>query len=348
MGGSPSREGSRDSFESLPIFKSKATIDDFIILKYIGKGRFGKVYQVRHKPSSKIFAMKSLKKSQIFKDNQIRNTKNERDILASTAHNFLVKLHYAFKSETKLHLVMDYVSGGELFTHLKCRGSLPETWVMFYGAEILCALNYLHGRGIAYRDLKPENVLVHHTGHIKLADFGLSKSNVEENKTDTICGTPAYLSPEMLKGDPYDFSVDIWALGILMYELASGTTPFYHKNRIAMSKRILNAETPYPPNFSVELKSLLDGLLKKDPKERFTVADVKNHAFFSQMNWQKLEEGLENPPFVPSIVGELDTTNFREMEFECSPQSPTLLRDDSIESESYSGFSFVDEKIEIN
>ncbi|CAG9334859.1 unnamed protein product [Blepharisma stoltei] len=340
MGGSPSKEGSRDSLEALGIFKEKATVDDFEILKYIGKGKFGKVYQVRHIANEKIYAMKTLKKSYIQKNHQIRNTKNERNILAKSSHRFIVKLHYAFKTDKKLYLVMDYVSGGELYTHLRSRGPFLESWIRFYAAEILCALTYLHAKGVVYRDLKPENILVQNNGHIKLSDFGLSIANMAESSCETVCGTPAYLSPEMLRGETYGVSVDIWALGILLYELASGTTPFYHKNRIAMSKKIINSEIVFPSEFSYEFKSLLEGLLAKNVNERFTINDAKRHNFFESVDWGKADQGLLNPPFVPITSGEEDTSNFRELEIEHSPLSPQELMEEPYERESYSGFSF--------
>eukprot|EP01102_Stenamoeba_stenopodia_P008101 TRINITY_DN2301_c0_g1_i3.p1 TRINITY_DN2301_c0_g1~~TRINITY_DN2301_c0_g1_i3.p1 ORF type:complete len:296 (-),score=67.21 TRINITY_DN2301_c0_g1_i3:548-1435(-) len=201
--------------------KEKITKDDFELLTVIGKGSFGKVLQVRKKDTGKIYAMKVLRKEAIVQRKQVAHTKAEKSILAKIQHPFIVGLHYAFQTEEKLYMVLDFVNGGELFFHLKREGKFSEQRVRIYAAEIACALSHLHSFGIVYRDLKPENILLDSEGHICITDFGLSKE-IQSEDTHTFCGTPEYLAPEILKGQGHGTPVDWWSLGTLIYEMLTG------------------------------------------------------------------------------------------------------------------------------
>jgi serine/threonine protein kinase len=215
--------------------EEKLTVQDFDLLKVVGKGAFGKVMLVRKKAgkgSGQIYAMKVLMKSVIVAKGQEEHTKSERAILCEIRHPYIVQLRFAFQSEDKLYLVTDYYNGGSLFYHLRKSRAFPEERAKFYGAQLLSALDHLHSQHIIYRDLKLENVLMDNLGNIALTDFGLSKQNIDQsNGATTFCGTAEYIAPELLKGQRYSAPVDWWSFGILLYEMITGRTPFYDKNR---------------------------------------------------------------------------------------------------------------------
>ena len=199
------------------------SVEDFEFIKVIGKGYFGKVSQVKYKEDQNIFALKTLKKNKLKEAKQIQHTKTERKILEFVNHPFIVSLKFAFQSETKLYLVMDYYNGGELFYHLRKNKRFNEEQSKFYLAQIILAIEFLHKHKVIYRDIKPENIILDNKGYIKLTDFGLAKEDVnDEVGTQTFCGTPEYLAPEIIRGDKYGKSVDIWCMGILLYEMLFG------------------------------------------------------------------------------------------------------------------------------
>lgn len=208
---------------------SKLCVEDFDLLKVIGKGAFGKVMLVRKKipdgtanPNA-IYAMKVLKKASVFAKNQVEHTKSERRILRDIDHPFVVRLRYAFQTEDKLYLVMDYYNGGSLFFHLRKSRKFSEKRARFYAAQLLLSMAHLHELNIAYRDLKLENILMDDKGFIALTDFGLSKENVDvPDGAKTFCGTAEYIAPELLKGLPYGKAVDWWGFGTLLYEMMTG------------------------------------------------------------------------------------------------------------------------------
>lgn len=217
---------------------SKLSVEDFELLKVIGKGAFGKVMLVRKRvtdatSSSPIYAMKVLKKASVFAKNQVEHTKSERRILRDIDHPFVVRLRFAFQTEDKLYLVMDYYSGGSLFFHLRKCKKFSEKQARFYSAQLLLSMAHLHELNIAYRDLKLENILMDDQGFIALTDFGLSKENVDmPDGAKTFCGTAEYIAPELLQGLPYGKPVDWWGFGTLLYEMMTGQVCimlFYHK-----------------------------------------------------------------------------------------------------------------------
>lgn len=306
-------------------------LDDFELLRVLGRGSFGKVMQVRHRHTSHIYAMKILKKSSIVARNQVEHTKSERKILQSLNHPFLMTLRYAFQSAEKLYFVLDYYQGGELFFHLKQQRRFAEDTARYYVGEIACALGYLHSINVIYRDLKPENILLDEYGHVCLTDFGLSKDitlvdsssnhrNTVTNKSAdplqamTFCGTPEYLAPEIVCGTGHNKSVDWWSLGILLYELTVGIPPFYSQNLNEMYHKIQHGILRFPPFLSDSCKSLIIGLLNRDPNKRLgsqnDLLDIQQHAFFKSIDWNELLLKKYDMPYKPKIRAIDDVSNF--------------------------------------
>lgn len=297
--------------------KQKTTvlsIDQFDLLKVIGKGSFGKVMQVRKRDTNRIYAMKILNKSKIVSRSEVTHTLAERIVLAKITHPFIVPLKFSFQTPEKLYLVLAYVNGGELFYHLQQETKFDENRARFYIAELLTALECLHGYNIIYRDLKPENILLDCTGHIALCDFGLCKLNmVDQTTTNTFCGTPEYLAPELLYGQGYTKTVDWWTLGVLLYEMLTGLPPYYDENTNEMYRRILEDNLTFPDDMSVRARSLLRGLLNRDPTQRLGhrgAAEIKAHPFFAEIDWGKLLSRRYQPPFKPRVASATDTSNF--------------------------------------
>lgn len=309
--------------------KGKVGMSDFELLKVLGTGAYGKVFLVRKVNGfdcGKLYAMKVLKKASIVQKNKTtEHTKTERQVLEAIRQSpFLVTLHYAFQTDAKLHLILDYVNGGEMFTHLFNRETFSEAEVRIYIGEIVLALETLHKLGIIYRDIKLENILLDSSGHIVLTDFGLSKEFLPgdtNHRAYSYCGTMEYMAPEVVRGSSagHDFSVDWWALGVLTYELLTGASPFTvdgeRNTSKEISQRILKKNPPIPPQFTASGKSFIAALLHKDPTKRLGYngsAEIKNHVFFANLNWDKLARKEIIAPLQPKINHELDVSNFSE------------------------------------
>ena len=230
--------------------RSRVTInlEAFDIIRVVGKGSFGKVFLVREKETSTLYAMKVLKKDYIIRKNQVEHTKTERNVLGYVHHPFIVGLNMAFQTPDKLFFVLDYCAGGELFFHLGRMGRFPEVQARFYTAQITLAIQYVHSLDIIYRDLKPENVLLDHRGNVRLTDFGLSKEGVSDDSSgaNSFCGTPEYIAPEVLLRQGHGRAVDWWSTGALLYEMLSGLPPFYSRSREVMFEKIMKAELNFP------------------------------------------------------------------------------------------------------
>ncbi|XP_015785669.1 RAC serine/threonine-protein kinase isoform X2 [Tetranychus urticae] len=323
--------------------KGKKSLDDFEFIKVLGKGTFGKVVLCREKASKKLYAMKVLKKEAIIAKNEITHTLTENSVLQRTNHPFLITLKYSFQTDHRLCFVIEYVNGGELFFHLSKERIFTEDRTRFYASEILLALDYLHSRSIIYRDLKLENLLLDRDGHIKIADFGLCKEDINWGvTTKTFCGTPEYLAPEILEDTDYGRAVDWWGLGVVTYEMMCGRLPFYDRDHDVLFELILMEEIKFPRNLSVEAKSLLAGLLNKDPKKRLgggpnDAKEIMVHAFFSGINWEDVLAKKVIPPFKPAVTSETDTRYF-DSEFtgesvKLTPPGPNNLNSISEEEE---------------
>lgn len=293
---------------------------DFEILKLIGKGTFGQVYQVRKRDTQRIYAMKVLQKKVIVQKKEVAHTVGERNILVRTALSdspFIVGLKFSFQTPSELYLVTDYMSGGELFWHLQKEGRFDEKRAKFYIAELILAIQHLHNSDIVYRDLKPENILLDANGHIALCDFGLSKANLTKNDTtNTFCGTTEYLAPEVLLDESgYTKMVDFWSLGVLVFEMCCGWSPFYAEDTQQMYKNIAFGKVRFPRDtLSQEGRNFVKGLLNRNPKHRLGATDdaqeLMNHPFFGDINWTLLAKKLITPPFKPKLKSETDVSYF--------------------------------------
>ncbi|XP_037546055.1 ribosomal protein S6 kinase beta-2 [Nematolebias whitei] len=326
--------------------------DCFELLTVLGKGAYGKVFQVRKvqgAQAGKIFAMKVLKKAKIVCNaKDTAHTRAEREILEKVRHPFIVDLLYAFQTGGKLYLILECLSGGELFMQLEKEGIFMEDTACFYLGEIILALGHLHSNGIIYRDLKPENIMLCHHGHIKLTDFGLSKESIHDGSvTHTFCGTIEYMAPEILSRLGHNRAVDWWSLGALMYDMMTGSPPFTAGNRKKTIDKILKCKLTLPPYLTVDARDLIKQLLKKNPSKRLgsginDSADIQRHSFFKTINWDELLKKRLEPPYKPQLQSEEDVSQF---DTRFTRQTPVDSPDDTTLSHSaelaFAGFSFV-------
>ena len=292
------------------------SLEDFDLLKVLGKGGFGKVMLVKKKGTSDIYAMKVLKKEAVVRRNQVAHTKTETHILKQIRHPFLTRMYFAFQSEGKLYMVLNYLPGGELFYRLKREGRFSIERVRLYSAEIALGLGHLHSLDMIYRDLKPENLLLDEIGHVCLTDFGLSKEMVTTaNAAKTFCGTPEYLAPEILQNIGHGKAVDWWSLGTLIFEMLTGLPPFYSRNVNHMYDKILRSELRCPSYLPTDVTTLIQGLLIRDPLRRLgsgpgDVKELEHSQFFVSLNFEKVYKKEYTPIYKPNLGGETDVANF--------------------------------------
>jgi len=279
-------------------------LDHFDKEEMLGKGHFGEVHRVRHVPTGLICALKTVKRrssssktSDAEKRRRAEKDKLETKILEAMSHPFIVHLYKTFRTEDKLYIVMECLNGGELYKHLKKYGRFTQQMVKFYSAEVCLALEYLHKKNIVYRDLKPENVVINE-GHAIMTDFGLAKHLDYENagKTYTFCGTPEYISPEIINNDGHNHRTDWWSFGVLVYEMLCGYSPFKADNEDVTYKLIRGAHSPvngitYPVYIDTGAKDMMQKLLMIDVAERLGnggAEEVKKHKFYRGMDWYAL------------------------------------------------------------
>eukprot|EP01006_Ploeotia_vitrea_P041700 TRINITY_DN66564_c12_g2_i1.p1 TRINITY_DN66564_c12_g2~~TRINITY_DN66564_c12_g2_i1.p1 ORF type:complete len:537 (+),score=332.58 TRINITY_DN66564_c12_g2_i1:161-1771(+) len=328
----------------------KVSLENFELLKVLGRGSFGKVMQVMEKETGNVYAMKILKKRAIVARNQVEHTKAERDILRQLQHPFLMTLRYAFQTKEKLYFVLDYYQGGELFFHLKNKRRFSEEVARIYVAEIALALGHLHSLSVVYRDLKPENILLDDNGHVCLTDFGLSKDIAPDDQAHTFCGTPEYLAPEIVTGAGHDKAVDWWSLGILLYELTVGIPPFYSQNVNEMYNKIQHGVLRFPPFLSDSCKDLIVRLLNRDPKKRLgsnkDIDDIKEHAFFKSLDFEKLMKKEVEVAYKPKVNSNSDTSNFDDT-FTSEPVVDSMVPDSQLQGadpDAFGGFTYAPKK----
>jgi len=332
-------------------------LEDFEIKKVLGTGGFGKVFQVRKvngRDTGRIYAMKVLKKAVIVRNKETKSlereinlhAKLERDVLEAVRHPFIVELIYAFQAANKVYLIMEYLSGGELFMQLQKERMLMEDTAIFYLSQIVLALEHLHNKGIIYRDLKPENIMLDREGHVKLTDFGCVKECSDEEISYTFCGTVEYMAPEIInRSGRHGKEVDWWSFGILVHDMLTGSPPFTGNNRKIVTERVLKAKLQLKKYLTPDAKDILKKLLNRKVEARLGFGErdalpIKEHRFFSSVNWDDVFERKTTPPFKPVLRGDDDVSNFDE-EFTSKPpfDSPLGSISDSV-SELFLGFSF--------
>ncbi|KAJ1018848.1 hypothetical protein NDA16_004652 [Ustilago loliicola] len=364
-----------------PKGSNKVTVDDFEMIRVLGKGCAGKVLLVRHSSSRGLYAMKSIHKRHVLAHQELQHTLTEQAVLKRMAKDvldpFVVRLWWSFHDRNNLYLVMDFHPGGDLATQLSRWGRLGRDRARFYAAEIVEGVEGLHKAGVIYRDLKPENVLIGADGHIVLSDFGLSKefssrgrsigsitppptspgrshssNNVpksrsahwmsasddasdlpsrssstrwmdERETTTTFCGTAEYLAPEVLQGQPYSYEVDWWSFGTMLYEMLTGITPFWADTHADMYAKVLRDPLVFPEDrvLDQDTKSILRGLLQRNPQLRMKEPRIKKHPYFSMIEWDHIFHKRYIPPYIPPIDpnNEIDTQNFDETFLEMQP-----------------------------
>ncbi|CAN8097044.1 unnamed protein product [Discula destructiva] len=295
--------------------KGKYSLADFEILRTLGTGSFGRVHLVQSRHNQRFYAVKVLKKAQVVKMKQVEHTNDERKMLGEVKHPFLITLWGTFQDSRNLYMVMDFVEGGELFSLLRKSGRFPNPVAKFYAAEVTLALEYLHEKNIIYRDLKPENLLLDRHGHLKITDFGFAKR--VPDKTWTLCGTPDYLAPEVVSNKGYNKSVDWWSLGILIYEMLCGYTPFWDSGSpMKIYENILRGKVKYPAYINPDAQDLLERLITADLTKRLGnlyggPKDVKQHAWFAEVTWDRLARKDIDAPYTPPVkAGAGDASQF--------------------------------------
>ncbi|SPP75537.1 atypical protein kinase C isoform X4 [Drosophila guanche] len=336
------------------------SLNDFELIRVIGRGSYAKVLMVELRRTRRIYAMKVIKKALVTDDEDIDWVQTEKHVFETASnHPFLVGLHSCFQTPSRLFFVIEFVRGGDLMYHMQRQRRLPEEHARFYAAEISLALNFLHEKGIIYRDLKLDNVLLDHEGHIKLTDYGMCKEGIRSgDTTSTFCGTPNYIAPEILRGEDYGFSVDWWALGVLLYEMLAGRSPFDlagasenpdQNTEDYLFQVILEKTIRIPRSLSVRAASVLKGFLNKNPADRLgchresAFMDIVSHPFFKNMDWELLERKQVTPPFKPRLDSDRDLANFPP---EFTGEAVQLTPDDdhvidNIDQSEFEGFEYV-------
>ncbi|XP_069766190.1 protein kinase C theta type isoform X2 [Narcine bancroftii] len=333
------------------ISQTKFTIDDFILHKMLGKGSFGKVFLAELKEKNQFFAIKALKKDVVLMDDDVECTMVEKRVLSlAWEHPFLTHLYCTFQTKENLFFVMEYLNGGDLMFHIQSCQKFDVPRAMFYAAEIICGLQFLHARGIIYRDLKLDNVLLDGDGHIKIADFGMCKENIlNDTRTSTFCGTPDYIAPEILLGQKYSMSVDWWSFGVLLYEMIIGQSPFHGADEDQLFQSIRTDDPFYPRWLGKEPKDILIKLFVREPERRLGIkGNIRQHSFFRDINWQALENREVDPPFKPTVKSRSDCSNFDKEFLNEKPRlscaDRTLIN--SMDQNMFNHFSFTNPKME--
>uniref|UniRef100_A0A8C1W525 cGMP-dependent protein kinase n=1 Tax=Cyprinus carpio TaxID=7962 RepID=A0A8C1W525_CYPCA len=318
-----SNKGSEDAeakakYEAENAFFSNLNLPDFNIIDTLGVGGFGRVELVQLKSDEmKTFAMKILKKRHIVDTRQQEHIRSEKLIMQEAHSDFIVRLYRTFKDSKYLYMLMEACLGGELWTILRDRGNFDDSTTRFYTACVVEAFAYLHSKGIIYRDLKPENLILDHRGYAKLVDFGFAKKIGFGKKTWTFCGTPEYVAPEIILNKGHDISADYWSLGILMYELLTGSPPFSGPDPMKTYNIILRGidMIEFPKKITKNAANLIKKLCRDTPSERLGnlkngVKDIQKHKWFEGFNWDGLRKGTLTPPIIPNVTSSTDTSNF--------------------------------------
>ncbi|XP_040854926.1 serine/threonine-protein kinase N2 isoform X1 [Ochotona curzoniae] len=332
--------------------KFQFNLQDFRCCAVLGRGHFGKVLLAEYKHTNEMFAIKALKKGDIVARDEVDSLMCEKRIFEtvnSVRHPFLVNLFACFQTKEHVCFVMEYAAGGDLMMHIHT-DVFSEPRAVFYAACVVLGLQYLHEHKIVYRDLKLDNLLLDTEGFVKIADFGLCKEGMGYgDRTSTFCGTPEFLAPEVLTETSYTRAVDWWGLGVLIYEMLVGESPFPGDDEEEVFDSIVNDEVRYPRFLSTEAISIMRRLLRRNPERRLGAGekdaeDVKKHPFFRLIDWNALMDKKVKPPFVPTIRGREDVSNFddeftSEAPILTPPREPRILSEE--EQEMFRDFDYI-------
>ncbi|CDR97714.1 cAMP-dependent protein kinase, putative [Babesia bigemina] len=293
----------------------KLDLSCFEIGPTVGTGSYASVCVVSLKSASEpqrpTFALKVLHKTKVISERQVLHLRNEKKILSTITHPFIVRYLGSFQDEVNVYMLLEYVCGGELFSYIYKYGALGHTVARFYTAQAVLAIDFLHSKGIVYRDLKPENMLLDRFGHIRLVDFGFAKE--VKNKTYTVCGTHDYLAPEIFLRCGHGVEADWWSLGILVYELLTGAPPFHASDPVSTYDLALENRILFPLSVRNEVKDFVRKLLVVSPRKRLGAsgsAAIYSHRFFHGIDWMKMLSKQVKPPIVPRLSGGTDTANY--------------------------------------
>uniref|UniRef100_A0A4W5RPK3 protein kinase C n=1 Tax=Hucho hucho TaxID=62062 RepID=A0A4W5RPK3_9TELE len=314
--------------------KKALCLQDFRLIAVLGRGHFGKVLLSEYKKTGSIYAIKALKKGDIVARDEVESLMCEKRIFETvnvSHHPFLVNLFACFQTPEHVCFVMEYTAGGDLMMHIHA-DVFTEPRAVFYSACVVLGLQFLHDHKIVYRDLKLDNLLLDTDGYVKIADFGLCKEGMGYgDRTSTFCGTPEFLAPEVLTDTSYTRAVDWWGLGVLIYEMLVGESPFPGDDEEEVFDSIVNDEVRYPRFLSTEAIAIMRRLLRRNPERRLgsgekDADEIKKQPFFRGLDWEALLQRKLPPPFVPSIKGREDVSNFDE-EFTAEPPALTPPRE---------------------
>merc|ERR1719394_213334 len=290
-------------------------------------------FEVMTTLGTEYFAMKILRKTRVVKMKQESHIKWEKKILCGIRHPFIVNLEAYFQNATHLYLVLELVQGGEFFSLLRKTGVLQLPHAAFYASQIVLIFQFLHKNKIVYRDLKPENLLIGKDGYLKLTDFGFAK-RLDKNppRTWTLCGTPEYIAPEILLNKGHGFSVDWWALGILLFEMFTGNPPFVDENPLRIYQKILDAKVAYPPELPQKAKAFISKLLTPNLSRRLGnlkggAMDVMMDPFFNGVSWRQVLQKKVRAPYIPRVENDYDTQHFDEYAEDSDTENEPLPND---------------------
>lgn len=304
--------------------KGKLRLEDFQIIRMIGIGSFARVYLARYLPTGDPIVLKTLPKTDVIRNFQIDRVYTEKRILRLIESPFIVGYRSTFQDSANLYFALEYVPGGELFKLMLDHDRFSPLQTRFYAAEIAFALCDLHAINCLYRDLKPENVVITRSGHIKLADFGCAKIINYHSKTYTLCGTPEYIAPEIVDNKGHSVKSDWWQLGILVFEMMAAYPPFSDHSPYRLYEKILMSKVTYPKFFDVETIALVNSLLVKDAGLRLNAKTIKSHPYFADIDWNQVRNRLLPPPFLPTVTHSYDSRNFTASDIDSLPVSPSI------------------------
>ena len=314
------------------LFPQEFGLSDLDLLETVGTGTFGRIRLVKSLIDKQYYALKMMKKARIVKLKQLLHMKSELKIMSTVRCDFVPELYAFFQDDNSIYMLMDYISGGELFSHLRRQEFFQVAQYQFYSVEIACALFTLHDLNIAYRDIKPENILLTKEGHVRIIDFGIAKF-LDEDKTFTLCGTPEYLAPETIQGEGHGTGADWWSLGVLIYEMAFGYPPFHGNNPFTVYRKILSGSISFPAKCPKKTKSIVKSLCNISRSGRLGCgrggfSGITNHGFFSGIEWRSAARQLMVPPIVPLVLTEGDTSNYDFYGDEVAEEASNLTIDE--------------------